>query len=182
MKKTTVRLVWMATALVAGMASCKKDNTANEEETITSIIVKLKEQGTTTVRNFEFKDPDGPGGNPPTKFDSIQLVINKVYDCELQFWNDAKTPAENVTGEIETESRDHQVYYTPAAGAFTVTGLNNDAGGLPLGTTSLWRSGGTANVGTVRITLKHKPGIKAAGDPVSVGETDIDILFPVRIQ
>jgi hypothetical protein len=34
----------------------------------------------------------------------------------------------------------------------------------------------------MKITLKHKPGAKAGGDPVTKGETDIEVVFPVKIQ
>jgi hypothetical protein len=50
-----------------------------------------------------------------------------------------------------------------------------------LGTTSTWTTTGVSN-GTVKITLKHKPGIKAAGDPVSKGETDIEVSFTTKVQ
>jgi hypothetical protein len=34
----------------------------------------------------------------------------------------------------------------------------------------------------VKIVLKHKPDAKAAGDPVSKGETDIELDFDITIN
>jgi len=34
----------------------------------------------------------------------------------------------------------------------------------------------------VNVTLKHKPGVKAANDPITKGETDISIDFKLIIQ
>jgi hypothetical protein len=34
----------------------------------------------------------------------------------------------------------------------------------------------------MKITLKHKPGAKIAGDPVTKGETDVEVEFNVRLK
>jgi hypothetical protein len=36
--------------------------------------------------------------------------------------------------------------------------------------------------GKVKITLKHLPGIKTGGNNFSIGETDIEVEFPVLIE
>ena len=56
------------------------------------------------------------------------------------------------------------------------------AKGLPLGITSTWTAAVAAGTGTMNVTLKHKPGVKAAGDPVSKGETDISIDFKLSVK
>ena len=43
----------------------------DENELITSVTLKFTEEGTGTVSSFSYKDADGEGGNPPTKFDTI---------------------------------------------------------------------------------------------------------------
>jgi len=53
---------------------------------------------------------------------------------------------------------------------------------LPLGITSTWTAAAVAGTGTMNVTLKHKPGVKAAGDPVSKGETDISIDFKLSVK
>lgn len=170
--------------MLAGLviASCKKKNEEeeNEEELITTVKVTLTPVGGGASATYNWKDVDGAGGNAPT-IDQITLAPSTAYNCTLQFLDESKSPVEDITAEIVSEANDHQVYYEAATVQVGITGLNNDGAGLPLGTTSVWGAGSVSN-GTVKITLKHKPGAKASGDPVSKGETDVEVTFPTRIQ
>lgn len=168
------------------ISSCKKDPVVdpNENELITTVRVSLvdKSGGSTTPVVFEFKDLDGEGGAAPSKFDEIVLTKGKSYDCTLTILNESVSPAADITKEIVAEAVDHQFYFAASDGLVTVTNLNNDSKGLPLGTTSTWTTGALTGTGTFRITLKHKPGTKAAGDLVTVGETDIALDFRLKVQ
>jgi hypothetical protein len=172
-------VVVLAGLIIAG---CKKKNEEeeNEEELITTVKVTLTPISGGAAATYTWKDVDGPGGNAPT-IDQITLAPSTAYNCSLQFLDESKTPAEDITAEIVAEANDHQVYYEPTTVQVGVAGLNNDGAGLPLGTTSVWGAGSVSN-GTVKITLKHKPGQKASGDLVTKGETDIEVTFPTRIQ
>jgi hypothetical protein len=167
---------------VVAMSSCKKEDKVdpNEEELITTLKVTLTATGASPLV-FTFKDADGPTGAPPSVFDSIIVDANKSYAATVQFLNESVTPAEDITAEVSAEGNDHQIYFTPATAAITVNNLNNDSKGLPLGLSSTWQTG-AAGKGSMKITLKHKPGTKAAGDPVSKGETDVEVEFGVRIK
>ncbi len=173
----------LAVILLSGIVitSCKKkdDKNDDEEENITTVKVVLTPVSGGTPQTFTWKDIDGPGGNAPV-IDQINLIPSFAYQCILQFLDESKTPAEDKTGEIVSEADDHQVYFEPT-GNLTVNNLNNDSRGLPLGTSSAWLTG-AAGTGSIKITLKHKPGQKASGDPVTKGETDIEVTMPVRIQ
>jgi len=163
--------------------SCNKDDdpTGNEEELITTLRLTLRETGSATTKVFEFKDTDGPGGNPPVKFDNIVLSASKNYSCTIEVLNESVSPSEDITAEVIAEADDHQFYFEPAVAKIDVINLNTDSKGLPLGVTSTWNTGAVGN-GTIKITLKHKPGIKAAGDPVTKGETDIEVNFTAQVQ
>ncbi len=172
--KRTSTAIFLATGLLL-FTACKKETTEqNEEELITTLKVTLTEQGSGTVSVFQFKDPDGDAGNPPTVFDDIVLKPNTTYSCALEVLNESVTPAESLNAEISAEATDHQFYLVPAAVNLTVTSLNTDSNGLPVGLTSTWTTG-AASTGKIQIILKHKPGSKAAGDPVTKGETDIEL-------
>lgn len=177
-------LKFLSVVMLGGLilAGCKKKNNGeeNEEELITTVKVNLTEAGTSNTLSFTWKDVDGPGGNAP-QITPIVLGVSKTYNCSLEFLDESKTPVEDITTEIETEDDEHQIYYEVTTANLTVSNLNTDGGGLPLGTTSSWTAG-TVSSGILKLTLKHKPGIKAAGDPVSKGETDVEISFPVSIQ
>ncbi len=182
MKRSTWMLtIYFATAVF--FLSCNKENKVdpNEGELITTLKVSLVEQGTTTPQVFVFKDIDGPGGQAPGQFDSVIINAGKTYNASIQFLNESVSPADDITLEVNAEADDHQVYYESSTPELVVTNLNTDANGLPLGINSTWTTGSTAK-GTIRITLKHKPGAKAAGDPVSKGETDLEIGFGMRLK
>ena len=149
---------------------------------ITTVKVKLTDKAGGAVTNFEFKDLDGEGGAAPSKFDEIVLAKGKVYDCALEILNESTSPADNITAEILAEAVDHQFYYSASDGLVSVSNLNNDSKGLPVGITSTWTTGALTGSGTFKITLKHKPGVKAAGDLVTVGETDIALDFKLKVQ
>ena len=163
---------------------CKKDDKEpeNEEELITTVKLMFTEVGGTGTLTFTFKDVDGPGGNPPSMNEQIVLAPNKQYNCAIELLDESKTPAEDITDEIKKEANDHQFYFAPTGVNITVGGLNNDPLGRPLGVTSVWTTGAVSGPGTVKVTLKHKPGAKGSSDPVTVGETDIEINFAARIQ
>lgn len=175
--------LFLTMSLVLGFASCDKDDDVdpNEEELITTMKVSLLASGATTPQVFTFKDVDGPSGAAPSQFDSIIIDANKSYAASVQFLNESVSPAEDITAEVSAESNDHQLYFASTGAVISVTNLNNDSKGLPLGLTSTWQTG-TAGTGKMKITLKHKPGTKAAGDPVSKGETDVEVEFNVRIK
>ena len=110
------------------------------------------------------------------------LAPGKTYDVSIELKDESKAPALDITDEVEEEGDEHQFYFVPSAVNITVSNLNTDALGLPLGTTSKWTTG-AASTGVVKVVLKHKPGgIKAAGDLISKGETDIELDFNARIQ
>jgi hypothetical protein len=92
------------------------------------------------------------------------------------------SPADNITNEILAEANDHEFFFQATDALVSVSNLSKDGKGLPLGVTSTWTAAATAGTGTVNITLKHKPGIKAAGDSFAIGDTDISLDFSLRVQ
>jgi hypothetical protein len=183
MKQSILKFFLPVLALSIGFASCEKDKEEpNEEELITTVKLTFTEiGGAGSVSNFTFKDLDGDGGNPPSQFQDIVLAPGKQYNVAITLTNEAVTPAEDITGEVTAEANDHQFYFEPSGANVTVSNLNTDGSGLPLGLTSTWTTTTVSN-GTVKITLKHKPGQKAAGDPVTKGDTDIELNWVTRVQ
>lgn len=167
--------------ILAGLmiTGCKKEKDVNEEELITTVKVTLTAQGS-APEYFIWKDVDGPGGNAP-QVSEIVLAANKTYSCQLEFLDESKTPEEDITAEVVAEADDHEIYYEASGVNVAVSNLNKDSKDLPLGTSSTWITTGASN-GTVKITLKHKPGIKAAGDPVTKGESDVEVTFATKVQ
>jgi hypothetical protein len=183
MKKSLLKYVLPVALLATGISSCEKDDEpANEEELITTVRLTFTEVGGAgAVSTFIFKDLDGDGGAAPSQFDNIVLAPNKTYNMAITLLNESVSPAEDITGEIESEGVDHQIYYQPSGVNIAVLNLNNDVNGLPLGLRSTWTTS-AASTGSVTITLKHKPGIKAAGDAVTKGDTDIQLAWNASVR
>lgn len=185
MKQKFLKWGTMALAATVLLASCKKDKGEDhEEEVITTVTVAFVPIGGGSPLTFEFNDPDGPGGIAPTT-DDIVLAANTAYNVSVVFRNDIA--GEDVTAEIVAEGAAHRVYYTPSAGSnITVSGLNTDANGLPLGVTNVWTTTAAAD-GQVTLTLRHyggNPPNKAADDPVNSpkSSTDAEVVFQTSVQ
>ena len=171
------------------LSSCKKETEAgetNDEEVITTMQLTFVPQGGGATVTYKFDDPDGPGGTAATQ-DQIVLAANKTYSATVQLLNKTVTPVADITLEVAAEPQSHRFYFEPSAGSnITVTGLNNDPSGIPLGITGIWTTGAAAT-GTVKVTLRHYPGTppnKVASDLVnsSKSSTDIEVNFSTRIQ
>ncbi len=174
-------LTFAAFALILGFSACKDDNPApeNPEELITTLKLTFTDSAN-TANTFivTFADPDGPGGNAPTTYDSIALQTNKTYLVSVQLLNESVSPAEDITLEVEEEKDDHLFGYTTTTNAI-ITETDVDNNNLPVGIQTKWKTT-TASVGNTTVVLKHQPGIKT-GD-IALGETDVEVVFYTAIQ
>ncbi len=181
-------LIFGASALL--LSSCEKDNDGeeNEEEVITTMQLTFVPTGAGTTVTYKFDDPDGPGGANAT-IDEIVLAPGATYNVTVQLLNKTENPAADITAEVAAESQNHRFYYEVAGSPnVTVSGLNTDINGLPLGITSVWTTG-AASTGKVEITLRHYAnGNKAADDLVTSTKSASDISsseaggFVIKIQ
>jgi hypothetical protein len=168
--------------------SCKKDKPKEDEETEVITTVELSFQDSANanapILKYIWEDADGQGGNLPNKVDSIILDSAKTYNVDLRILDVSKNPVAIVSDEVKEEANDHEVYYNITPSGITVRVLDKDGNGLPLGLSSRWsvaKKQAQAKK-NLNLVLKHKPGIKKDKDPVSVGETDIDVNLPIRLK
>lgn len=178
MKKTIFSLALMSLVLIA----CKKDvetpdNSENEQITTLSLIIT--KIGSTDTIKASYKDLDGAGGNPPV-FDTINLKANVHYSVYALFLDESKTPAVNISTEINNEGDEHRVFYTFKNGKFNPVISDVDLSTLlPIGLRSSWHTT-QPGTDTVTITLKHMPdGTKQ--DNINVGSTDAEVKFPISV-
>lgn len=168
--------------------SCKKEALGedNAEEVITTMVLTFTPQSGGNSLQYQFDDPDGPGGNDPVK-EAIVLSPGTSYLVSLQLLNKTSNPVEDITLEVKEEAQAHRFYLEPSANSnIVVSNLDNDDAGLPLGINSTWQTGAAAT-GTIKITLRHYPGYppdKAAGDLVDSpkSSTDVEIEFDTKVQ
>lgn len=181
----SIRLVAVA-ALTLGMVSCSDDNNTpvNEEEVITTVTVRLTGGG--QVVTLTSRDLDGDGPNAPVVTASGNLTPNTTYTGTVSFLNEAETPAEDKTAEIQAEGLEHQVFFQPTSGLGTFTYTDSDSSGRPIGLTFNYVSG-NAGTGNLTVTLRHMPNKAAAGVAAgditnAGGSTDVQVQYPITIN
>ncbi len=169
-------------ALMASMftaTSCDDGHDHDEGEVITTVQLLLSDSATGgTLGNFSFEDPDGPGGNNPTRLDTIALDSGKVTLVSLRFADASSGTSKDITTEIRAEGNEHIVCFTPAGVQLAIV-LTDSDGTHPIGLESRWKAG-ARGTGSMTVVLKHQPDSKnGTCDP---GDTDVEVVFPVVIR
>lgn len=185
MKKNLKALLVIA-AFGLVITSCKKDKAeANDNEVITTVELHLTPAAGGTALTYKWEDLDGAGGAAPV-IDVVTLAPNKTYNTEIVIYDKTKTPVVVTSNEVRTEAVDHRFYFEPAAGSnITVTGLDNDQNGIPVGLKSVWTTGAAVSTGSIKITLRHyENGGKALSDLINStkSSTDAETTFNTKIQ
>ena len=165
------------------LGACSNDDEpeeVNEEEVITTMIVTLKPVGDGATIELKSKDLDGDGPDKPV-ITVANLKANTVYNGSIELLNETEAPAEDITEEVDEESKDHQFFYTTTGAIKSVAHTDKDSVGNPLGlkftlTTS------DAGVATFKITLRHEPKKPNDGTLEDAGgETDIEQTFTLTV-
>ena len=158
----------------------------NQEELITTLSITLSPEGGGTIAHFLFYDPDGEGGIAPvTSADTLQS--NTLYTAELTLLDESTAiPPDNITEEIRTEADEHQFFFVVTGADLIHTYADEDNLGFPLGLLNTFSSG-TQSTGSMTVILRHEPDKAAPGVSLGLpelagGETDIEVVFPVKID
>lgn len=165
---------------LGSLSSCKDDHDHDEGEVITTVKLICQDSANTTlpVSEFRFDDPDGPGGNNPTRLDTIYLDSGRTTLVSLRFEDASSGSVKDITTEIRAEGNDHFVCVNPSGISLQVTAGDSD-GKYPIGLESRWKANSKGS-GNVTVVLKHQPGVKNGScDP---GDTDAEVVFPIVIR
>ncbi len=164
--------------------SCSDDDDApvavDEEEVITTMTITLTGSGNTIT--LQSQDLDGDGPNNPEITVSDNLLANTTYSGSIELLNEAESPAEDITEEIEEEDEEHQFFFTTGGAISGVTYSDEDSDGNPVGL-SFELTTGDAGEGTLLVTLRHEPTKPNDGSLADAGgETDIAQSFDITVQ
>ncbi|MFN3405008.1 MAG: hypothetical protein ACK40G_12985 [Cytophagaceae bacterium] len=169
--------------------SCKKDkkevpapHNPNEEELITTLKLIFTDEEE-NESEFIFEDIDGNG--VAERLDTIRLSSNKTYHVEIILLDKSKNPVDTISHEIEEEGDHHQFFFTAKGVEVTFGYEDEDENGVPIGLLTKWITGGatTNKSGKVEVVLKHQDDKPKTGNGnADLGETDIEVDFPVLIQ
>jgi len=168
------------------MTSCTDDNEVqiiNEDELITTVELELTSSSdATNVILFKSVDIDGDGPDDPVITVTGTINANTSYDGSIRFLNESIAPTENITEEVIEEGDEHEVFYNSSLADFSITKVDLDANGNPLGVITTLQTG-AAGTGTLTVVLRHEPTkpndntLSGAG-----GETDVQVSFALTVE
>lgn len=171
--------------LAAGTMACRqkeKNPTSNQEnEFITTVLLHVTPTGGSMVM-AQWKDltPDDAAART---IDTLRLSASTSYTGLIEFFDDSKSPVRDHTYDIKSEAADHLLIYQPLAPLTSdnliVTRTDKDQNNREVGLRYTLQTG-VAGTGSLRIILKHQPGVKDGTD--APGDTDVDVSFPVKIR
>ena len=181
--KTYTTLLALLIALSLSFTACNdvEDPPApNEEELITTVKLTFTNTANASdIRTFSFADPDGEGGNAPTKTDTIRLSANSTYTLGTQFLDESNpSNVVDITAEVLEEANDHLVCYS-VNGETTLVRTDKDGNNLVLGLKADVSTKNTGNEQLI-VSLKHQPSIK--NGECEVGETDVEVTFVLLVE
>ena len=184
----TVTLILVASSL---FTACKKDEKELPEPVEQEVITTAKFHVTGADgfdKTFVYKVENGFNNGTPgsINIDDIVLAPGKEYNATITLLNEKENPAEDITTEVQSENSEHLFIYesNPATGAGSITfkSGDKDAEGNPFNQVIVFSTGDAGN-GTLTITLKHQPTNKnATTADAAGGETDVEAIFPVKLQ
>ena len=154
----------------------------HEGELITTMTLTMTPQSGGTPITATFRDVDGVGGQPPVMTPAqVTLNANTLYNTKITVL-DESNGTKDLTAEIKQEGNEHELFFVPSpADLLTVTKTDRDTNNRPIGLESTIQTG-TAKSGTLRVVLKHQPGLKSATSTISTGETDADVTYNITVQ
>jgi len=187
-KKSIIGLVALGLALIF-WTSCNKDeqvvSTPDPENefmtTVKLIAVNVNDPGDMDTASWVDLDPEG-SAQPDLSNAFLNLKANATYNVQVQFWDESKTPAENITPEIKERQNYHLICFSPDGSlnlTVTKTDRDNNNPPLPVGLEDQFETGG-ASSGDLNVTLRHQPNVKDG--TCAPGSTDANVDFQINIQ
>lgn len=188
MKRFNFPIALLFVAALCTFTSCEDDEEPiipNEEELITTVNYTLTPASGGDAVVMSFVDLDGDGGNAATLTGGT-LQANTTYNGSLDLLNEAESPAESITAEIEDEALEHQFFFESSVAGLSVAYADQDSNGNPIGLSTTVTTG-EAGSGNLKVTLKHEPvksadGVSTGDITNSAGEIDIEVTFPVDVE
>lgn len=173
----------LATLLAAcGASSVESPHDNHEHESITTVqLTFVNRAAPADAFTLRWVDADGLGGTAPVPPSVGTLKAGATYDASVRFL-DQSNPADvhDLNEEIGgAESDDHRIFWTTGSRLAAVL-ADVDSKGLPLGLKATVTAV-AAGADTLRLNLRHLPGIKTAQSKITDGETDADVAFPLEI-
>ncbi len=167
---------------------CKKQDDVvptDDNELITTVQLIFTDASNQSS-TFTFQDKDGDPKTAPEKFDKITLNKNSDYTLDIKLFDDTKSPALDISKQINDESDSHLfVYKVNPVSLLNIMSADIDKNGLPVGLKGKGKSQYAPGTGKFRLILKHQPpinGVKIKTGNEESGSTDVDLEFDLIIK
>lgn len=198
-------LVWLPLLTLAfgGCDDTENPDETNENEVITTVVLRFTPTGGGDVLEFRWADPENDGS---PVIDDIVLSDAQDYTLSVSFLNELESPAEDITQEVSAESEEHQIFITGTAVSGPATGASEgavvshsygdvDENGFPIGLENSILTLGVGS-GTFMVTLRHLPpegdaavktadlavDVASGGFDVIPGDTDVQVSFELAVE
>ena len=139
MKNNQIKSILLIAIITLSFGACKEKTPSpttppqNESELITTVKLVFTDTATKAVSTAVFSDLDGPGGNAPTQFDTIQLKPNRVYQTAIYLLDETKNPVDSTSNEVLKEGQDHLFVFTKTGVNISFIYTDKDINNLPIG-------------------------------------------------
>lgn len=167
------------------LAACGESSTApgGESEVISRVTLTLTPNNGGGALVTYIDDSDGNGPKAPTAQVTVPTLAKGVtYTGTVKFENRTVSPAEDITKEVQEEANEHRVFYAVTGSGVTITTMDTDGQGRPLGLKFTKAVASTATNGSVRVVLCHYDNVaKSASATSCTSETDVDLSFAYTI-
>ncbi|WP_439643066.1 type 1 periplasmic binding fold superfamily protein [Gemmatimonas sp.] len=184
-KFSSRRFMAFGSAALVSLAACGDSSTApgGESEIISRVTLTLTPAAGGTALVTYIDDADGNGSTAPSAQVAIPALTRGVtYTGTVKFENRLKSPAEDITAEVQAEANEHRVFYTVTGVGAAITTTDVDGQNRPLGIRFSKALTASATAGTARVVLCHYDSSpKVATATSCAGDTDIDVTFAYTI-
>ncbi len=187
MKNLKISILFLAFGAL--IASCTKESPGNVSHPLSNEFL------TTTILNLQntsipgdkptikyYLNPNNPGAAPVLTPDTMVLMKNSVYKCNIVILDETKTPVDTVSDVIKQRENIHLFVFYSSTGLMlkdSITDHDTNIPPLPFGLQSQITTS-SASKGTLEVVLRHQPNVKN-GSP-GPGSTDLDATFPISVK
>jgi hypothetical protein len=185
-KMSSRRMMALGSVVLVSLAACGDSSTApgGESEVISRVTLTLTPSNGGAALTTYIDDTDGNGPTAPSAQVAVPALVRGVtYTGTVKFENRLKSPAEDITAEVQEEANEHRVFYALTSGSgVTITTTDVDGQNRPLGLRFSKAVAAGATAGAARVVLCHYDDApKVATATSCTGETDIDVSFAYTI-
>jgi hypothetical protein len=185
----THKILSLAALLLFLISACKKEEQVVSpplpgNEFLTTIQLRLISSDQQDTVTAVWRDLTPEDSNPADTANAVlTLKANTTYAAVIELLDETKTPAEDITGEIQERANYHRIFYFPSSAlgnnlVWTVNDLDTNTPPLALGITASVSTLDVAS-GSLNVILRHQPNVKDG--TFAPGSTDIDVHFRVNI-